>query len=225
MQFRVQIISFGMNSLYLVFCFLLLMIIVLIYFTLTDRLNRFLPLCCGIVIQRNVKEEHKDFRRSNPSIMQESQNTKVAKTGRFFKILWNRIDDRNGLFVKQAQRLPYHSHSDIVDMNALDNRHDILKDKLVKNSSCSICLENFNSDEEIIRLNCSHGYHGCCIFDLAKNMDSSEEIFHCPLCKSHVQFRGLGNNDKNQVKRVNALNYTYYGSIGDAFGRMGSTFV
>ena len=201
------------------------MIIVLIYFILTDRINRFLPLCCGIVIQKNVREGRKDFGGRNPSLMQDSQNTKVAKAGRFFKILWNRIDNTNGLFVKQAQRILYQSYSDVVDMNTLDNRYDVLKDKLVKNSSCSICLENFSSDEEIIRLNCSHGYHECCVFDLAKNMDSSEEIFDCPLCKRHVQFRDLGNNYENQVKRVNVPIYTYYGSIGNPFGRMGSTFV
>lgn len=214
-----------MNSLYLIFCVLLLMIIVLIYFILTDRINRFLPLCCGIVIQKSVKEERKDFRGSNTSFMQHSQSTKVARARKFFKILWNRIDSPNGLFVKGAQRIPYQGYSDVIDTNTLDNRCNILKDKLVKNSSCSICLENFSSDEEIIRLNCSHGYHECCIFNLVKNIDSPEEVFDCSLCKRHVQFSDLGNNNKKQIKRINVLNYTYYGSIGNPFGRMGSTFV
>ena len=69
--------------------------------------------------------------------MQESQNTKVAKVGRFLKILWNNL---NGLFSEKAGRIPYQSYSDVIDMNRLDNGYDILKDKLVKKSSCSICL-------------------------------------------------------------------------------------
>ena len=135
---------------------MLLKTIVLIYFVLNDRINHFLLLCCGIVIQKNVKEECKDFRRSNLSIMQESQNTRVAKGGRFLKVLWNNL---NGLFAKKAGRIPYQSYSDVIGMNWLDNGYDILKDKLVKKSSCSICLKDFNSDEEIICLNYSYGYH------------------------------------------------------------------
>ena len=102
--------------------------------------------------------------------MQESRNTKVAKTGRFLKILSHGMDKLIVFFVVPAQRIPYQNDSDVLDMNTLDNKYDTLKDKLVKNSSCSICLENFNSVEEIIHCNCSHGYHECCsIFDLSKN--------------------------------------------------------
>ena len=121
--------------------------------------------------------------------MQESRKTKVVKTGRFLKILSHGMDNLNVFFVVQAQRILYQNHSDLIHMNTLDNRYDTLKDKLVKNSSCSICLENFNSDEEIIRFNCSHDYHQCCcIFDLAKKHGQLWRDIYCSLWKRHALY-------------------------------------
>ena len=58
--------------------------------------------------------------------MQESRKTKVVKTGRFLKILSHGMDNLNVFFVVQAQRILYQNHSDLIDMNTLDNRYDTL---------------------------------------------------------------------------------------------------
>ena len=47
-----------------------------------------------------------------------------------------------------------------------------------KSSSCSICLEEFNSEKEIAFLDCKHVYHMDCIIEWIKKEVS------CPLCRS-----------------------------------------
>ena len=47
-----------------------------------------------------------------------------------------------------------------------------------KNNHCSICLEDFNSEKEIVFLDCKHIYHMECIIEWI-NKDPS-----CPLCRS-----------------------------------------
>ena len=54
--------------------------------------------------------------------MQESRKTKVVKTERFLKMLSHGMF----FFVVQAQRILYQNHSDLIDMNTLDNRYDTL---------------------------------------------------------------------------------------------------
>ena len=50
-------------------------------------------------------------------------------------------------------------------------------EEIDKSSTCSICLEEFNSEKEIAILDCKHIYHMECIIEWI-NKDTS-----CPLCR------------------------------------------
>ena len=50
----------------------------------------------------------------------------------------------------------------------------------IKENECSICLEEYNGDKDIIKLKCNHEYHKECIkawFDINKN---------CPQCRKNI---------------------------------------
>ena len=48
------------------------------------------------------------------------------------------------------------------------------------NYDCTICLEEFNNDEEIIKLKCNHLFHSKCIDDWIEKNQS------CPLCRINL---------------------------------------
>lgn len=50
----------------------------------------------------------------------------------------------------------------------------------VINSSCAVCLEDFNAKEKIKILPCHHGFHGECIDEWLERSDL------CPICKASV---------------------------------------
>ena len=67
----------------------------------------------------------------------------------------------------------------------------ILKDSIIRdegtkkkieemNQSCTICLENMNSINDLTMLPCQHIYHSQCINNWILNTDYNDE---CPLCK------------------------------------------
>ena len=49
---------------------------------------------------------------------------------------------------------------------------------LHNDKECSICLENFNDNEKIIKLNCNHMFHTGCIKLWIENNNT------CPLCRT-----------------------------------------
>ena len=49
-----------------------------------------------------------------------------------------------------------------------------------EDNDCTICLEEFNNDEEIIKLKCNHLFHLKCIDDWIKKNQS------CPLCRVNL---------------------------------------
>ena len=49
-----------------------------------------------------------------------------------------------------------------------------------EDNDCTICLEEFNNDEEIIKLKCNHLFHSKCIDDWIKKNQS------CPLCRLNL---------------------------------------
>jgi len=55
---------------------------------------------------------------------------------------------------------------------------ELLKDN--NDNNCTICLEEFNNDEEIIKLKCNHLFHSKCIDDWIKKNQS------CPLCRLNL---------------------------------------
>ena len=78
------------------------------------------------------------------------------------------------------------------DLHVSINNQDIINNRLInkikkniisvsdidENSSCSICLEDFNSPTEILFLDCKHIYHSPCILEWITKDPS------CPLCRN-----------------------------------------
>lgn len=50
----------------------------------------------------------------------------------------------------------------------------------IQQTSCTICLEDFEATEEVSRLNCSHVYHDLCLGGWLKNNRT------CPLCVTDI---------------------------------------
>ena len=60
-------------------------------------------------------------------------------------------------------------------------------------STCSICLENLECDGcelEIVKLDCNHFFHKCCIYRINSNS--------CPICRNSII-------DINKLLNVNTL--------------------
>jgi hypothetical protein len=78
------------------------------------------------------------------------------------------------------------------DLHVSINNQDIINNRLInkikkniisvsdidENSSCSICLDDFNSTTEILFLDCKHIYHSPCILEWITKDPS------CPLCRN-----------------------------------------
>jgi hypothetical protein len=58
-------------------------------------------------------------------------------------------------------------------------KNTVHSDTIDKGLICSICLDDFNSEKEVIFLDCKHIYHMECIIEWI-NKDAS-----CPLCRSN----------------------------------------
>lgn len=49
-----------------------------------------------------------------------------------------------------------------------------------KSEECTVCLENFDSDDTVFRSECSHVFHSQCIIKWIINKSS------CPICRKHI---------------------------------------
>lgn len=80
-------------------------------------------------------------------------------------IIFNNIDYGEQLIENQP--------SDFSELIISDEEHN----KIV-NDQCSICLDNYGTDEKIVKLECSHLYHMKCITEWSKQKKE------CPICRS-----------------------------------------
>ncbi|KAK4789357.1 hypothetical protein SAY86_020676 [Trapa natans] len=55
-----------------------------------------------------------------------------------------------------------------------------LEDIVENNESCTICMEEYESDQEILKIGCSHYFHKECIYKWLRMNES------CPLCRCEV---------------------------------------
>ena len=67
----------------------------------------------------------------------------------------------------------------IPNLSQIDKK-TISYEELLNDINCTICLEEFNNDEEIIKLKCNHLFHSKCIDDWIKKNQS------CPLCRVNL---------------------------------------
>ena len=72
-------------------------------------------------------------------------------------------------------------HNNNTDVEPLDLPFNIYKDVEEKfNTSCSICLEDFEDESKVVVLSCKHIYHKKCIKEWTKIKRN------CPLCKVSI---------------------------------------
>ena len=78
---------------------------------------------------------------------------------------------------EQNRRAAISIIDDVSDIQIFAN---VLKLGIYNDTICSICLENFNNDDEVRVLNCNHYYHDKCI---SKWFERNSK---CPLCNKDM---------------------------------------
>ncbi len=64
------------------------------------------------------------------------------------------------------------------------NKLDVIKineDHLSEDLECSICIDKFELEQDVIKLNCNHLFHKNCIKSHLLNYNNK-----CPLCRENV---------------------------------------
>lgn len=59
------------------------------------------------------------------------------------------------------------------------------KDEKCRNTKCFICMEDFEPDSKIIKIECSHGFHADCLCESVKYNDK------CPMCKHCIDINHI----------------------------------
>lgn len=62
------------------------------------------------------------------------------------------------------------------------NKNDIIKELNIDDLKCSICLENYNNNEQLRLLDCNHHFHKKCCDDWLKINKT------CPMCRNNIDF-------------------------------------
>ena len=119
-------------------------------------------------------------------------------------MLWCKVT-RNGVYISKDQanstfrhnklkcffiQLHYHlscrlrsAKTDVVYFlaeTAIDNP------ERVTNESCSFCLDDYGANDQLLILNCRHGYHQTCMFEFLDKHGTS-----CPICKRGLNVNAL----------------------------------
>ena len=63
---------------------------------------------------------------------------------------------------------------------------DLLLTCQEKNKECSICYNNYNTDDNIVLLNCNHVYHKTCINNWINSINKTYRKYTCPLCRNEI---------------------------------------
>ena len=165
--------------------------VILLYLVISGVIQTILPSCFGTTIYRqkdSLKEE------CAPALRRDENNKNLG----CFQALKIKLksESSQGIFLRNSRRVKY-QQSRPFGLYLLKLTGCTCTDRIVKNSCCSICLDDFNINEAIICLHCSHGYHENCIFDLARGTFNTFNrhntgIIHCSLCKRDTYFKYLG---------------------------------
>ena len=177
----------AMHRAVVIFCliapFVTILILFALYYLYCKTRNAFRK-ARGVIIWKSYKENEDFTLNENSCLTYKDKNKKEFGCCGVLHFQEKLEFHSNRLFLKSAARVLF----------TLELTHFIDKNETVKNSCCSICLDEFNVNEEIICLSCSHGFHESCIFDLAKIRNYNSTLYgscNCPLCNVTIHFKDL----------------------------------
>ena len=115
----------------------------------------------------------------------------------------NRFNDRNNMTRMISMRVPDNVLNLLNNFNVIDiytqNNNQPLEDVIVTVNDedldrmeriqvledteieCTICLNNINTHDEMVKLSCNHSYHSNCIMTYLKNYNHK-----CPVCRYEI---------------------------------------
>ena len=64
------------------------------------------------------------------------------------------------------------------NININTQKYDSIKSN---QTMCSICLEDFNKNDDVVLLNCNHVFHNTCISEWGHYKDN------CPICRNNIE--------------------------------------
>ena len=175
------------NFLYFFIVFVALFIFIVLVLIISETFRRIHLLSSGVIIRKTEKGNNLIADENSPLLSVNNEEERRYSFG-IFKLQWNSEPPCKGLLLKKAKRVKY-ENSQFRIFHLLESTDSACKNQTVINSSCSICLDDFIVNEEIVCLCCLHGFHEDCIYDLAKskhcNPDTSAK-FNCPLCNGII---------------------------------------
>ena len=173
------------------FLITLLVLLVLIYIIFRVRFVQ--PISNGTNIRRSHTKVNQNVNDEYLPLV-EVRRRPVNCFGKFWNLLWKLKRQEEGFFLRDARRIKYGKENYFPNDKIYYN-DGISKHMSVKNTCCSICLDEFHVNEEIISLSCAHGFHESCVYDFTESRRRHREsILRCPLCTKETQFTYLGDN-------------------------------
>ena len=189
----------------LYFLITLFLLLVLIYIIFRVRFAQ--PVCNGINIRSSHKKANQNVNDEHLPLV-EVRRQPVNCFGKFWNLLWKLKLQEEEYFLRDATRIRYGKENYVAN-DKFDDSNGISKHMSVKNTCCSICLDEFHVNEEIISLSCTHGFHESCVYDFTESRRRHREsILRCPLCTRKAQFTYLGDNTVSPFDSM-ACNYPY----------------
>lgn len=194
-QLKFSLDCLRMNCLQMIpFCFYILyfaaiiLFVILLFLVISGFIQTVLHSCFGTIIYRRKDS----LKQECVPVLRRDKNNENLGCFEALKIKL-KSESSQGIFLRNSRRLKY-QQSRTFGLYLLKLTGCTCTDRTVKNSCCSICLEDFNTNETIICLHCSHGYHENCIFDLARGTFNRHNtgIIYCPLCKGDTYCKYLG---------------------------------
>jgi hypothetical protein len=68
-----------------------------------------------------------------------------------------------------------------VEVCLVETPNLIIGNIIKSDKECCVCIEDFNTKNKIVKLECKHIFHYDCLFETIKFKNS------CPMCRQHIQ--------------------------------------
>ena len=112
----------------------------------------------------------------------------------FLSMLMPSIFDYDALYEEQLESVIEESFENQPTLEKTDNlinipsqKFDSLEEKIKNdNKECTICLTEFEKDDDISLTKCNHVFHNDCIIEWGKYKVTEESKSECPICRTQI---------------------------------------